>query len=190
MTPKEIFSLIFYEGLKEAIANIPEEHTKDVYICKLFIDNFEKNDITNVSLKYNTNAALQKQIEEIAGNWEKYAEQSCGWYGKEGTISHAKTVEFRQIAENLSEEDSWKRLPIKIDFYAYKNYLDWKNQIDYTDEDDKEYEFSAQHFKNLMVELGEKLFDEEIILRKFGKKISFFVECECDEDDEIDVLQV
>ena len=156
LTPKEIFSISFYDALVEAVEKIPDETAKDVYICKLVIHNSGSgNEMASVGLQYNTK-------------------------------SNVKTREFPQI-EELSEEYWWGRIPIKIDFYVCQKFLDWRNEIDYDDEDDKYYEFYAIHFKDEMVELCKNLFEEEIILHKFGKNISFLVECECDEGCAIDV---
>ncbi len=191
MTAKDIFSILFYEGLKEALENIPVEETKDVYICKLLIYNYPSysDKVADVVLKYNTNTALKKQIEEISTNWSKYENQGCGWtiYYMEDAISIATTSEYRQILENI--DCGWGRMPIKIDIYAFQCFLDWRNQIDYEDESEKYYEFYAIHFKALMVELCKKLIEEGMVQDKFGKNIPFIVECEEDEEIEIDVAE-
>ena len=151
-SPKEIFSFVFYCGLKDAINSIPDEETKDVHICKLVIDNLydDRNDydIKNLHIEYNTTTL-------------KKTEDGLGGY-----------------------------LFIEMPFFAYKNYLDWKNQINYIDEENKEYEFSAIHFKNEMVELVKKLFEEKIILQKFGRNIAFMVECIEDEEDAVNVSEL
>ena len=184
MNSKEVFGILFYEGLKESVENIPDEDTKDVYICKLFIDNSESgSEVAYISLQYNTNTTLQKQIEDISNNWEKYEKE--GFYEKDNAISIAKTSELRMIQEEI--EYDWGRMSIKIDFDAFYFLVDWQNQIDYEDESEKYFEFYAIHFKGLMVELCKKLIEEEVLLKKFGKNIPFIVECEYDEDREIDV---
>jgi len=195
LTPKEIFSMVFYGGLKDAINSISDEEAKDMYICKLIIDNMSYGstpnryyDLEDVHLEYNTNTVLQEQINEINCNWEKYntGERVWGWTfgGKDKAIVRAKT-------ENLffTDELHWGWISIDIPFFAYKSYLEWKTQTDYTDTDEatKNYEFSAIHFKNEMIELAKKLFEEKVILQKFGENIAFIVECIEDEEDPINV---
>lgn len=190
MDSKEVFSILFYDGLKEAVENIPDKDTKDVYICKLFINNSESDSgVACVDLRYNTNTAFQKQTEEIINNWEKYEKEGWIWaFGeKDSAISLAKKGEFRIIHEKI--EFDWGRVSIKIDFDAYYFLVDWQNQIDYEDESEKFYEFYTIHFKDLMVELCKKLIEEEVVLNKFGKNIPFLIECEEDEDSEIDVAE-
>jgi len=79
MTPKEIFSIYFYDALVEAVEKIPDETAKDVYICKLFIHNSGSgNEMASVGLQYNTNTALQN-TEELS---EEY------WWGRMPYVGH------------------------------------------------------------------------------------------------------
>jgi hypothetical protein len=73
--------------------------------------------------------------------------------GKRRAISRAKTKNFF-----WTDELHWGWRSIDIPFFAYRSYLEWKSQADYTDTDEvtKNYEFSALHFKNEMVELVKK----------------------------------
>ena len=194
MAPKEIFNMLFYGGLKDAISSISDEEAKDVYICKLIIDNLydECNyyDIKDVHLEYNTNTALQKQKNEIICNWEKYSSGELYMCGLRCDKWQALLYAETNNVLTLSEACLWKWVFIDIPFYAYKNYLDWKNQINYSDKEDKEYEFSVIHFKNEMIELVKKLFEDKIILQKFGKNITFIVECIEDEEDPISVSDI